>query len=380
MNHETDTEPQGTSFIADVRRSSTDTMVAGVAGGIAARLRIDPIIVRIGFVVLTVVGLAGLLLYGAMWLLIPRDDATNSVAGKALGVGDETQLRTVGFIAVAILAVAVIVGDEGWAMAGLAAWIVLPLMVLYWFFIVRPRHQQQPPVSPMAGPTPSPTGGEHTVELPTQSGPPLPALAPREPKSYAIVAITLSLALMLAGTAGVLGLATESFETPGLALAVATAVIGFGLVVGAWRGNAGWLVPFGLVTSCALAISFVVSSSVWGPWGEITEHPRAVTSLAQTYEHGAGQFTLDLSDLTAADLAGRTITIDSGIGLTRVVVDESVPVSVSAEITAGLIDLFGETREGLDVESDYSTTTPASPDQLTIDIDHHIGNIEVTHP
>jgi phage shock protein PspC (stress-responsive transcriptional regulator) len=48
-------------------------MVAGVAAGIAARLNVDPVLVRLGFVVLSFLNGFGLVLYLVMWLLIPSD-------------------------------------------------------------------------------------------------------------------------------------------------------------------------------------------------------------------------------------------------------------------------------------------------------------------
>ena len=57
-----------------LRRSSTDKHVAGVAGGLGRHLDIDPIIVRVAFVVLAFFGGAGVLAYGALWLLVPDDE------------------------------------------------------------------------------------------------------------------------------------------------------------------------------------------------------------------------------------------------------------------------------------------------------------------
>ncbi len=54
-------------------------MLGGVAAGLAEYLDIDPLLVRIGFGVLTFVGGSGLLLYGAGWLLIPSDDTGRAV-------------------------------------------------------------------------------------------------------------------------------------------------------------------------------------------------------------------------------------------------------------------------------------------------------------
>lgn len=56
-----------------VTRSSTDRMIAGVAGGLAEYFGIDPIIMRILFVVLAIFGGGGIILYLICWILMPED-------------------------------------------------------------------------------------------------------------------------------------------------------------------------------------------------------------------------------------------------------------------------------------------------------------------
>jgi phage shock protein PspC (stress-responsive transcriptional regulator) len=57
-----------------------DRMLAGVASGAARYLGIDPLLVRLGFVVLVFVGGLGIPLYLASWLLIPEEGADQSIA------------------------------------------------------------------------------------------------------------------------------------------------------------------------------------------------------------------------------------------------------------------------------------------------------------
>jgi signal transduction histidine kinase/phage shock protein PspC (stress-responsive transcriptional regulator) len=56
------------------RRSSTDRVLTGVAGGLGERLQIDPVVVRLAFVVLTFAGGVGLLLYIAAALVSRKSD------------------------------------------------------------------------------------------------------------------------------------------------------------------------------------------------------------------------------------------------------------------------------------------------------------------
>ncbi|MDW3209137.1 MAG: PspC domain-containing protein [Reichenbachiella sp.] len=52
---------------------SSDKMLAGVCGGIANYFDLDPTLVRIGYVVLSIcsVGFPGMLVYLILWLIMP---------------------------------------------------------------------------------------------------------------------------------------------------------------------------------------------------------------------------------------------------------------------------------------------------------------------
>ena len=63
-----------------LRRSSDDKMLAGVAGGIARYLDVDVTLVRFLIAALALFHGAGLALYVAAWLLIPADGEDQSLA------------------------------------------------------------------------------------------------------------------------------------------------------------------------------------------------------------------------------------------------------------------------------------------------------------
>ena len=52
-------------------RSRTNRMLAGVSGGLAEYFNVDVTLIRVLFIVLTVLGGAGPLIYLAMWILVP---------------------------------------------------------------------------------------------------------------------------------------------------------------------------------------------------------------------------------------------------------------------------------------------------------------------
>jgi len=54
-----------------LQRSRTEKMIGGVCGGLAEYFNIDPTIVRILWVLITLLGGAGLLLYIILWVIMP---------------------------------------------------------------------------------------------------------------------------------------------------------------------------------------------------------------------------------------------------------------------------------------------------------------------
>lgn len=54
-------------------RSETEKMIAGVCGGLAAYLGIDPVLVRLAFVVLLLASGIGLAIYVILWIVMPAE-------------------------------------------------------------------------------------------------------------------------------------------------------------------------------------------------------------------------------------------------------------------------------------------------------------------
>lgn len=74
--------PHGGAGPRMLRRDTRHRMLGGVAAGIAEYVGIDPVIVRIVFVLLALFGGSGVLLYLAGWLLIPSNHSDQSVASE----------------------------------------------------------------------------------------------------------------------------------------------------------------------------------------------------------------------------------------------------------------------------------------------------------
>lgn len=72
-------------------RSRTDRMIAGVCGGLAEHVGVDPARVRMGFVLTTVFGGAGAVLYLVLWAVLP--EAPRAEAPRHEAVRDGTGQR-----------------------------------------------------------------------------------------------------------------------------------------------------------------------------------------------------------------------------------------------------------------------------------------------
>ncbi len=84
-----------------LRRSSTDKVVAGVAGGLGRYLGIDPVILRVAFVVLTLAGLSGILVYIVGWIAIPEEKAGEEVGRAQHSSGNTTRMVVGGLLILA---------------------------------------------------------------------------------------------------------------------------------------------------------------------------------------------------------------------------------------------------------------------------------------
>ena len=85
-------------------RSRTDTMLGGVCGGLGEYFNVDPVLVRLLFVLFAAFGGAGIPVYIALWLVVPEEtqgqskpwpdrvrDGAEEIAERARHIGDEVR-------------------------------------------------------------------------------------------------------------------------------------------------------------------------------------------------------------------------------------------------------------------------------------------------
>ena len=69
-----------------MRRDTSRRVIAGVSAGIGARFGVDPVLVRVGFVLGAMAGGVGLIVYALLWLVVP--------AARVAGATPPLRVRT----------------------------------------------------------------------------------------------------------------------------------------------------------------------------------------------------------------------------------------------------------------------------------------------
>ena len=161
----------------DVRRDTDNKWLGGVCSGVAARLGVDPIIIRLLLLLLIFFGGLGIALYLTAWVLVPSRNG-DIIAERGIKDGE------VGPLLLAVLAAVVLFGTIfggrgdwfGWWIWPL--WIVALVALVVWLVVRRPSGGPRPPYGPAPqapGPHPTPPGAQ---AAPGTFAPPAPAGAP----------------------------------------------------------------------------------------------------------------------------------------------------------------------------------------------------------
>ncbi len=383
-------------------RSSTDKVIAGVAGGIGAYFGIDAVIVRIAFIVLTFLGGAGPFLYLIGWLALPKEDEP-SIVSKALG-GDSPHrfrsLMAVVLIGFGLLITANLSGNlfglfiDGWKIAPYLALILIAAGVALVLWPGPAGRPQSTPARPPAPPPPAPpppSSAYATPAPPPPSGagpewPPPPAAAARPRRGRSLIgSLTVAALFVYTGAAVMLDRLDAVDVDLGVFFAVALAITGAGLLVSAFARPARALIALGLVLSAPLLLFVAVDVPGGSGIGEARVRVIDVEELEDEYRYGIGQLTVDLRDLDP-DRTDHSVDLSLAVGELRVYVPESISTTADIDVRAGNIRVWSgytwysweDSEDGLDVSR--TITVPVQGEttgELRLDIDVGIGEAEI---
>ncbi|MGH3990833.1 MAG: PspC domain-containing protein [Pseudonocardiaceae bacterium] len=387
-------------------RRVDDRKIGGVAAAIGRRYAIDPVLVRVAFVVATLFSGVGVLLYLLGWLLLPAEGDAASAAEGLLGRGrsSASPVLTMVLGLALIPAASVVFGGNAYGLIGLAvtgAAIVLlhhsraalgeipaaadPATAP----VTADPATADPAVQGTAGPgaVPGPGGNRPTPPAwdPLSTAPfawdlpeptPVPPQAPPQPRKprSTVTPITLGLALLVGGVASAFWPALPLAHIVALMLGV----VGLGLVVGSLvRGGRGLIVvavPLALLTWVLHAVpvsGFDVGEGRWSPVNPVQVQPH--------YDLTMGNGRLDLTGLRVPDGQTLSTAVAVGLGEARVTLPRDIDAQVRCRAPIGAVDCLGVTSSGIPARVDEQNNGPDGPGGGTVILDVYagVGNVAV---
>lgn len=380
---ETQTPPAPRRLVRPVAGRS----VAGVAAGLAHYLNMPVGLVRFGFLFAIVFGGLGFVLYVAGWLLIRDEAETESIAQRVfenLGEGPS-------WVGITLLILgAVIVLDTFTFMPGSLIWAIVLVTVglLLYRGDIGPRTESDgnrtdsEPTQP-TGPTvtaerPPSEGGADTPIPPTghRPGPPPPTTPPPPPSPPSVLGrLTIGAGLLALGVLAIVDNVTPLVDPQARHyLALATVVLGLGLLTGAFLGRARWMILLGVFLIPGLLVSPVTEVDWEGEFERVVA-PAALDGLPSTYRSSAGSYVFDL---TESDWDGQELALDVEVAAGQIVIrlPEDVGLAGSARVGIGAIEAPDGDRGGLgDISRSFAL--PGDRGTLNVDLDVGAGVIEI---
>lgn len=376
----------------------SDRKVAGVAGGIARYLDIDPIIVRVLLVVLTFFGGSSLIVYLAGWVLLPEEGTD----ARPLGFDDRSRSVTL-MIAGGVAALAAFAdgvgGEFGFPFPAVVVGLGCLMAIAFWQhqrserqpgaaapYSAPPPYGERPTAyAAPAGPLPADAYATRTASYAARPAARAPAWTPPPPpprrvderkRGPILFLATLALMAVALGSLGVIDLAGTSVAAAAYP-ATALVVVGAMLLLGAFWGRAGGLIAIGLMILPVLVGTAIVDR--WDGSQDVTYRPMSASEVQGSYEIQDGRLVLDLTDVRDLEALDGRIDLDARFGEIKVLVPQDVRVEVTAEVTGGgEIDLFDTSTGGFGIsDAQDSPGGRAGDPELDLDLRVNFGQITV---
>ena len=357
-------------------------MLAGVAGGTAKYLGVDPTFVRLGFAALALFGGIGVLAYLVMAVVVPEDD------GSGQPVSGRPPTWAIALLALAALIVLpgpfIGFGDGPWFF-GFGVFWLLGLVVVGALAYRAWRGEwpgRDPAASSEASESPrrsKSSPSDATTEVAPAAG---DSTLQRVVRLLAIGLLALCAlgAAIAIGVLGAFAAATGSGEiVAGVVIALGVALAGMALVGEGLRRSAPWLI--GLALLLALPAGAVAAADVRfsGGIGERTYTPASVADIPDDgYELGVGQLMVDLRELDLKKGETLALPAELGIGQMIVTVPSDVCVTGHAEAKGGDLKVRGDSNSGASVEFDRGPAPGVELPAVDLDAELQFGQLVVT--
>jgi len=334
------TAAQATAEPRRLYRSRDDRVIAGVCGGLARYLNVDPVFVRVAAVALIFAGGAGLFLYAAAFLLVPNE-------GEGGAPPDPPRrLFVIAGVVVLICAIGALLPFHwGWGWGD--GWGLLPLGFLalaglvVWRFATGQR----------------PEGNARAVVRATALG---------------VGLLILCFVLALAGAWA----AADGGDT---VVAVIVIAAGLVLIAGAFLdGRARWLILPALAVALPAGVVSAANLDVTGGHGERTYRPATADAVLPSYHLGAGKLVVDLRRANLAP-GDHPLKLRVGVGEAQLIVPRNVCVSTDSHLGIGGVQAFNRDGGGIDVDWEDQRTAQPGAARVLVDANVGIGAFTVHH-
>ena len=342
-------------------RRSSERVLAGVASGLGDYTGVDPVFFRIGFIILTIAGGSGILLYLLGWLVIPEEHQPDAIGTRLV-----ERMKGKRWLAIAMIAIATIMlfnwaGMEGvdWSFLWAAGLIAIGFVLL----------RDEPTTRPE---TAKEVRAEGAPTLPIVDRAPARPRRPRSPLGF----MTLGAAFVAIALAVLLSMAEVFVLDMGQYLGLGVTVLGGGLIVSAWWGRARLLVLVATLLVPVMVLASMIDVPLEGSIGATSHYPRA--ELPDEYQMLVGSLDLDLSRYRFGD-EPTEVDISFVAGDVNVFVPEGVRVTVTGTMDVGVSDLFGRGAQGrsLDLNGTFYRNG-LTEGELILNVDGGFGSMDTT--
>ena len=305
----------------------------------------------------------------AGYVVIRRREISPAMAGVPDGKDkshDEGLFRRVGptvgrIITFAVAGVAVILLINSWNLNipgdGGLLWAVAVIVV--GFFLIR-RPATAPTVSAFAS-------------APAEITPPW-APAMRRPPSplrwYVCAAVLIAVGLL-----ALLSQVAHIAVAPGQFFGVALAILGIGLVVGAWWGRARILILLVLLLLPLGAVASFITTPLEGGIGDHEYAPVTVAELRDEYRSLGGRITLDLTNLSTGTRELH-VSASVAVGQLMVILPEDASVELHTQVGAGDSVVLGAQDVGTSLDNRY-VRRHLNRTTYVLDLEAGIGEVQV---
>lgn len=383
-------------------RPRDDRKLAGVAAAVARRYDVDPTLIRVGFVVAAITG-PGLPLYLAGCAVLP--DAGPPGSPPAARAGSTSALSIALLTVAAVLAIPLVMPVDRLIATAVTVGLlvalhlsrgsrpgnreaaVAPTPPAPWTAPDGTAHAQAPTEPARTPPTWDPLGvAPFAWDLPEPGPEPVQPAPPRSK----LTPVTLAVALVVAGMVGVVALTAPGVLPASAVPGAALAVVGIGLLIGAFRRAGRWLIPFAVVLALVTWMASLVNGALgpdgWavrGGFGPIEAAPTTAAQLAPEYRRGTGAIELDLTRIDLAPGPGAEGPVSTraevGAGAISVRVPENADLVVRGSAGFGDVAIDGQSQAGQDPSLRVTDPGPDGPGGrvLELDLRAELGAVEV---